>query len=85
MPYSREEHWRYVAKEGDNKKKIRSLRWEVYVKDKGQLIKREFLVSDPNPKGGNIVWTCLNDHIIDENKQYKDIGLSVFYYKLFEE
>ena len=28
----REEHWIYIAEEGDNKKNIRSLRWEVYVK-----------------------------------------------------
>ena len=29
----REKHWRGVAEQGDNKKKIRDLRWEVYVKD----------------------------------------------------
>ena len=29
-----EEHWRYIAEEGDNKKKIRALRWELYVKEK---------------------------------------------------
>ena len=29
----REKHWRDVAEQGDNKKKIRDLRWEVYVKD----------------------------------------------------
>ena len=28
----REEHWRDVAEEGDDKKKIHELRWEVYVK-----------------------------------------------------
>ena len=27
-----DEHWRNVAEEGDNKKKINSLRWKVYVK-----------------------------------------------------
>ena len=30
----REEHWRDVSEEGDDKKNIHSLRWEVYVKDK---------------------------------------------------
>ena len=28
----RDEHWRDVAEEGDDKKKIHELRWEVYVK-----------------------------------------------------
>ena len=28
----REEHWRDIADEGDNKKKIDILVWEVYVK-----------------------------------------------------
>ena len=28
----REYHWRYVAEEGDDKKKIHGLRWYVYVK-----------------------------------------------------
>ena len=36
---NREEHWRYIAEEGDNKKKIHSLRREVYVKKKEDLIK----------------------------------------------
>ena len=28
----KEEHWRDVAEEAENKKKICALRWEVYVK-----------------------------------------------------
>ena len=46
------DHWRNVAEEGDNKKKIHSLKWEVYVKEKEELIKRDFSVSVPHPKGG---------------------------------
>ena len=36
--------------EGDDKKKIYALRWEVYVQDKEEPIKREFLVSVPHLK-----------------------------------
>ena len=81
----REDHWRDIAEEGDDKKNINALRWEVNVKEKEELINREFLVSVPHPKGGAIVWTCVKDHIIDENEDYKDIGLPGFDYKLFEE
>ena len=48
----REDHWMDVAEEGDYKKKIHVLRWEVYVKDKEDFIKGYFLVSFPHPKGG---------------------------------
>ena len=64
MDAIREEHLRGVADEGDYKKKIHALRWEVYVKEKGGLIKRYFSVSVPNPKWGSIVWTCVKYHII---------------------
>ena len=42
MEESREEHWRSVAEDDDYKKKINSLKWEVYTKDKEYFIKRLF-------------------------------------------
>ena len=36
----REDQSRDVAGEGDDKKNIHSLRWEVYVKEKEELINR---------------------------------------------
>ena len=61
----REDPWRDLAEENDYKKKINALRWNVYVKEKEELITREFLVSVPHLKGGTIVWTCVKDHVID--------------------
>ena len=61
---TREDHWRDLAEESNDKKKIRVLRWCVYVKEKEELIKILFLVSVPHPKGGNIVWTCVKYHVI---------------------
>ena len=63
---------------GDDKRRIHALRWEVYVKEKEELINRDFLVSVPHPNGGNIVWTCVKDHIIYEKEQYEAIGLCGF-------
>ena len=65
--------------------KIHALIWNVYVKDKEELITRAFLVSVPHTKGGTIVWTCVKDHVIDEKEDYKEIGLRGFNYSLFEE
>ena len=50
--------WMFLKKIAD-KKNIHALRWEVYVKEKEKLIKREFLMSVPYPKEGEIVWTCV--------------------------
>ena len=44
-----------------------------------------FLLSVPHPKRGAMFLTCVKDHIIDENEEYKDIGLCWFGYKLFDE
>ena len=49
-----EDHWRDVAEEDENKNNIHTLRWEVYVRDKEDLIKKEFLVSVTYPKGGQL-------------------------------
>ena len=51
----REDHSRDIAEEGDGKNKIHGLRWEAYFKYREELIKREFLMSVPHPKGGAIV------------------------------
>ena len=40
MDDSGEEHWRDVAEEGDDNKNIFALRWEIYIKEKEELIKR---------------------------------------------
>ena len=51
----REYHWRYLAEESNDKKKIHALRWCVHVKEKEELITRSFSVSVPHTKGGKIV------------------------------
>ena len=43
----REDHWRDLGEESNNKKKIHALRWCVYVKEKEELITRSFSVSVP--------------------------------------
>ena len=59
----REEHYIDVSEDGDYRKNIHALRWEVYKKEKDDLINREFLVSVPHPKGENIVCNCVKDNI----------------------
>ena len=42
-------------------------------------------MSVTHPKGGNIVWTCVKDNIIEEKEDYEAIGIRGFDYKLYEE
>ena len=84
MEYSRVYQWRDVAEDGKYKSKIRSLWWYFYTRDKQELIKRQFLVSVPHPKGGEGC-TCVKDDTIEEKEKYDANVLRGFDYKLFEE
>ena len=48
----REDHWRDLEEETNDKRKIHALRWCVYVKEKEELITRLLSVSVQHPKGG---------------------------------
>ena len=54
MEDSREEHWMDVDEDGEYKSNIHALRWDLYTREKEDLIKREFLVSVPHLKGGKL-------------------------------
>ena len=66
MDDTTDKHWRDVSENSDDKNNIHSLRWEVYVKEKEDLINIELLVSNPHHKGGSVLWTCVKYHIIKE-------------------
>ena len=83
MEENRQEHWIYVDDNCKDKSNINSLRWDIYTREKEDLIKRDFLVSVTHPKGGGIVCTCVKDNMIKLNEYYESIGLSVFGYKIF--
>ena len=60
----REEHWMDVYEDIEDKKKIYSLRWNVYTRKKEELTKRGFLVRFTHMKGRNMFWTCVKDNIV---------------------
>ena len=49
-----EDRWRYLAEESNNKKKIRVMRWCVYVKEKEELIRDNFRSQCHIPKVGKL-------------------------------
>ena len=64
-----EDNQRDIAEENYDKKKINALRWDVYVKEKEELIKREFSVSVPYFVKPNVlllveVWISLFRHLV---------------------
>ena len=54
MDDTRDDYWSDFVEDGEDKKNIYALRWEVYTREKEGLIEREFLVSVPHPKGGKL-------------------------------
>ena len=54
MDAIREEHRRDFSEEGYDKKKFHALSWEVYVKEKEELMKRFFWCQFHIRKGGQL-------------------------------
>ena len=81
MEDSWEEYWKYVADDGEDKKKIHALRWDVYTRYMKGFINIQFSLSIPHPKGGEIVQNCVKDNIIDEKDKSEAIRLYGFDYK----
>ena len=81
----RKKHWNDIFEEIINDKgEIHALRQEVYMKEKEELINIELLVEVPHQKGRKIVWNCMEDNIIEEKKDNREIELRGFDYILFE-
>ena len=63
---SRDENWRDADEDDDERGKINAMRWDVYMKEKGESINRKFLVMVNQPKVGNIIWSFFKNNIIYE-------------------
>ena len=64
MAYSRWDHLRGISEDGCYKINIHALKWDVYTKEKQQLINIKFLVTIAYPKGWGVVYTCVKYNII---------------------
>ena len=51
MTYSRENTYRYVSEDDEDRSRIHYLMWNVYMKEKDESTKRYFLVTVPHLKG----------------------------------
>ena len=54
------------------------------MKQKEELKNRDLSVEVTHPKGGNTIWTCVEDTVIEEMEDHKEIGLRGFDFNLFE-
>ena len=81
MEDSMEEKWMNVAKDDKDKSNIHALRWNLYTREKEELINIGFLVSVSHPKVGETIWNCVKDNTIKGKEQCNYIGLRGFDYK----
>ena len=54
------------------------------MKWKEEVINRDLSVEVTHPKGEKTIWTCVEDNVIEEMEDHKEIGLRGFYFNLFE-
>ena len=63
-------YWKDLLEKNINDKgQVHALRFKVYIKEKVELIKQEFLVKVSHQKGVKIVWNCTQDNIIREKEE----------------
>ena len=76
----RESQWKIFFEENDggleNQKVIlHNESWDVYMNDKGALIKGEYFVEVSGSDGERVIWEVVDDHVVEEGKNHDEIGL----------
>ena len=86
----RERHWRNVFEDNeggvdDKKALLHAKMWDLYVNEKEQLVKVNYLVEVFGHDKKNVLWEVVNDHVAEEPSDHKDIGLRGFDFNIFDE
>ena len=82
-------HWRMVFEDNgegvDNAKELLHVkRWDIYVNEKENLIKGGYLVEFVVHDKRKVLWEVVDDHIVEEPTDHKEIGLRGFDLNLFD-
>ena len=88
--YERERHWRMVLKdnnEGVNNAKafMHANRWDTYVNETGKLVKGGYLVEFVGHDKKKFFWEVVEDHVVEEPTDHKEIGLRGFDFNVFDQ
>ena len=67
---------------GDKKVLLHAKRWDVYVNEKGNLIKGGYLVEVVGYDRKKVIWGVVEDHVVEEETVYDEIGLWGFVFFL---
>ena len=82
----RERHWKMVFEDNAGgvdyaKALIHARRWDVYVNEKGKLVKGGYLVEVVGHDGKKVLSGVVNDHVVEELADHDEIGLQGFHFK----
>ena len=77
----RERHWRNVFEDNeggvDEKAFLHAKRLDLYVNEKGKLVKSKYLVEVVGHDKKGVLWEVVGDHVVEEPCDHVDIGLRV--------
>ena len=84
----RERHWRMVFEDNaggvdDAKALIHANRWDLYVNEKGKLVKCGYSVEVVGHDKNKVLWGLVEDHVVEEPSDHKEIGLRRFGFNVF--
>ena len=85
----RERQWRVIFEDnngglGDNKTPLHDKRWDVYVNEKKNLIKGDYLVEVVGYDGKKVLWEVVENHAVEEGNDHEEIGLRGVGFYLFD-
>ena len=86
----RERHWRNVFEDNEvgvdyKKALLNAKRWDLYVNKKEHLVKGKYLVEVAVHDNKKVLWELVDDHVVEEPSDHKDIGLRGFDFNIFDE
>ena len=86
----RERHWRMVFEDNDGgvdnaKALLHTKRWDIYVNDKGKLVKGGYSVEVFSHDKKRVIWEVVDDHVVEEPSDHEEIGLRGFDFNVFNE
>ena len=86
----RERHWRILFEDNyrgvdDTKAFLHANMWDLYVNEKENLAKGKYLLEVVGHDKKNVLWEVVNDHVVEEPSDHKDIGLRGFDFNIFDE
>ena len=69
----------------DEKALLHDKRWDLYLNEKGSLVKGKYSVEVVGHNKKEVLWEVVGDHVVEEPSDHEDMGLRGFDFNIFDE